>query len=116
LFAAGKWIEKDAAPVTSETSRRTISDAVTHVRDGDTIEVGGIPIRFSNLDCAERDTNAGKRATARMNSLTSNKILVCRLNGRKSYDRNIGDCTLPDGRDLSAVMVAERYCKRYSSR
>ena len=29
---------------------------VTHVRDGDTIEVNGIAIRLSALDCTERGT------------------------------------------------------------
>jgi endonuclease YncB( thermonuclease family) len=36
---------------------------VTHVRDGDTIDVRGVPVRIANLDCAERGTSAGDRAT-----------------------------------------------------
>ena len=30
---------------------------VTHVRDGDTIEVRGVPVQIANLDCAERGTS-----------------------------------------------------------
>ena len=35
---------------------------VTHVRDGDTIEVNGIAIRLSALDCPERGTRDGEHA------------------------------------------------------
>jgi endonuclease YncB( thermonuclease family) len=39
---------------------------VTHVRDGDTIEVSGVPVRVANLDCAELGTTAGNHPTAVM--------------------------------------------------
>lgn len=49
---------------TSDTM--TVSDAVvgrvTHVRDGDTIEFSGRPIRFAKLDCAAIGTPPGRRA------------------------------------------------------
>jgi endonuclease YncB( thermonuclease family) len=35
---------------------RTLEGQVTRVRDGDTIAVGGTPVRFANLDCAELGT------------------------------------------------------------
>jgi endonuclease YncB( thermonuclease family) len=83
---------------------------VTHVRDGDTIAVAGRPIRFANLDCAETGTLAGTRADRRMRALVSGKTLSCRLTGRKSYDRWIGFCRFPDGRDLASVMVKSGAC------
>lgn len=47
------------------------SGRVTHVRDGDTIEVDGRPIRIAALDCAEPGTMAGEAATRRMRALVS---------------------------------------------
>ena len=46
-----------------ETKKPTIlRGKVTHVRDGDTIEVNGIAIRLSALDCPERGTQKGDTA------------------------------------------------------
>ncbi len=47
------------------------SGRVTHVRDGDTIEVDGRPIRIAALDCAESGTMAEEAATRRMRALVS---------------------------------------------
>lgn len=99
--------------VVSLTATRTLTGRVSHVRDCDTIEVGGVPIRFGSLDCAERGTRAGGRATARMRALVSGQTLTCHLNGRTSYDRKIGSCWLEDGRDLAAILIQEGYCLRF---
>ena len=40
-----------------------LSGTVTDVRDGDTIEVSGIAIRLSALDCPENGTQQGNQAT-----------------------------------------------------
>ena len=37
--------------------------AITHVRDGDTFEVNGTPVRISALDCPENSTAEGKNCT-----------------------------------------------------
>lgn len=92
---------------------KTVSGPVTHIRDGDTIEVSNVPIRFGSLDCAERGTRGGRIATARMIDLVQGKRLTCSLNGRKSYDRHIGSCSLPDGRDVAAVLISEGVCRRF---
>lgn len=113
VFEATERFPEYLGPVVGATSLRTIEGRVSHVRDGDTIEVEGVPIRFGSLDCAERDTQEGQRATARMRSLTSGETLTCHLNGRSSYDRKIGSCRLTNGRDLAAVMMAEGHCHRF---
>ncbi|WP_124088722.1 thermonuclease family protein [Pseudogemmobacter humi] len=95
------------------TARRMIEGAASHIRDGDTIEVSGVPVRFGSLDCAERNTRAGQIAAARMRELVTGQVLVCALNGRSSHDRSIGRCTLPDGSDLAARMIREGLCGRY---
>lgn len=88
-------------------------DRATRVRDGDTIVVGLVPIRIANLDCAESGTAAGERATRRAKELVAGQMLSCRLEGRRSYDREVGICALESGRDLGEVMIAEGYCSRW---
>jgi endonuclease YncB( thermonuclease family) len=57
---------------------------VTHVRDGDTIEVSGVPVRIANLDCAELGTAAGNHANAVMRRWAATATASCLLEGRKS--------------------------------
>ena len=42
---------------------KVLRGPITHVRDGDTIEVKRIPIRIAVLDCPENNTSEGKAAT-----------------------------------------------------
>lgn len=91
-------------------------DVVTRVRDGDTIVVGLIPIRIANLDCAESGTTAGERATRRMSELVQGQQLTCTLEGRRSWDREVGVCALPDRRDIGEILIAERLCDRWRGR
>lgn len=88
-------------------------DRVTRVRDGDTIVVGLIPVRIANLDCAESGTAAGERATRRAKQLVADQTVQCRLEGRRSYDREIGVCALEGGQDFGEVLIAEGYCSRW---
>ena len=91
----------------------TLEGRVTNVRDGDTIVVNRTPIRFAKLDCAELGTAQGAVARRRMLQFASGQQVTCRLHGRKSYDREIGECELADGRDLSTVMIREGVCGRW---
>lgn len=113
LYKGAERFPEYLSPLVAATSSKKIVGPVTHVRDGDTIEVSGIPIRFGSLDCAETGTRAGERATLKMRSLISGQTLICYLNGRTSYDRKIGSCQLEDGRDLGAIMISEGYCGRF---
>jgi len=113
VFQAVERFPEYLGSVVAATSFQTVKGRVTQVRDGDTIEVEGVPLRFGSLDCAEMDTKEGQRAAARMRSLISGETLTCHLNGRSSYDRKIGSCRLSDGRDIAAVMMAEDLCRRF---
>ena len=64
-------------------------DRVTRVRDADTIVVGLIAIRISNLDCTESGTAAGERATRRAKELVTNQTVQCPLGGRWSGGRRL---------------------------
>lgn len=119
LHGGAAWNGGTARPATSSKPARTFARGaelvgrVTHVRDGDTIEVAEVPVRIANLDCAERGTAAGTRATQRMRELSGLGPMTCRLEGRTSYDRQVGVCALPDGRDLGEVLIAEAICARW---
>lgn len=88
-------------------------DRVTRVRDGDTIVVGRTPVRIANLDCAEKGTAAGQRATRKAKDLVAQQTVQCRLEGRRSYDREVGVCALQDGQDFGQLMVAQGVCSRW---
>ncbi len=99
---------------------RVVDGRVTHIRDGDTIEVEGVPIRLNGLAAPERYESGGSAATVAMRELVNRAggRLKCELNGETSYDRQIGTCFTPDGYDIAALMVARgvaRDCPRYSA-
>lgn len=100
-------------PVTSFSPGTQLVGRITHVRDGDTIEVEGVPVRIANLDCAERGSTAGDRASQRMRDLSRIGPMTCSLEGRKSYDREVGTCQFADGRDVGETLIAEAVCKRW---
>ena len=82
---------------------------VTHVRDGDTIEVNGIAIRLSALDCPERDTQDGEHANRLAQQFLTTKA-VCELTGAKTYDRLVGYCIV-GGQDFGLFMMRNSACK-----
>lgn len=89
-----------------------LAGLVTHVRDGDTIEVADVPVRLQGLTCDERGTPLGILATAAMRDLVRGQRVSCDLTGEKTYDREVGRCALPDGRDLGAVLISQGVCGR----
>jgi endonuclease YncB( thermonuclease family) len=96
--------------------RETFTGQVTHVRDGDTIEVGGLPIRLNGFAAPEGDEPDGDAATRAMVELVDGRTLRCELNGEQTHDRCVGICYL-DGKDISAEMVRQgvaRDCPRFS--
>ncbi|WP_170469027.1 thermonuclease family protein [Ruegeria arenilitoris] len=113
VFQAVERFPEYLGTVVALTSTQELRGRVTRVRDGDTIEVAGVPIRFGSLDCSERGTTKGRQATGRMQTLVTDQNLTCYLNGRTSYDRKIGSCRLEDGRDLGGIMISEGVCRRF---
>ncbi|MEQ5829404.1 hypothetical protein J3456_18840 [Sulfitobacter sp. NFXS29] len=99
--------------VTAALSGAQLVDTVTHIRDGDTVVVGLVPIRLANLDCAESGTKSGDRATHQITRMVKGAQLRCTLEGRRSYDREVGVCSLPDGRDVGEILIAGGFCQRW---
>ena len=91
------------------TDRKAISGTITHVRDGDTIEIDGIAIRLAALNCPENDTQKGKYATKVAKQFVGLQAL-CELTGAKTYDRLVGYCKINDS-DFGRFMMNNSACK-----
>ena len=89
-----------------------LTGPITHVRDGDTIEVGEIAIRLNGLTCDERGTAFGDRATAHLKSQVMGKVATCALSGESTYDRLVGRCATEKLGDIGAHMIAQQLCGR----
>ena len=103
-------------PSLSWADEATLIGKVTFVRDGDTIEVGGIAIRLNGISAPEQRQPYRPDATAFMGWLVMEKEVTCKLNGERSRDRLIGICFL-DGVDIGETIIREglaRDCPRYS--
>lgn len=114
-LATSPGVARAGDPPVGSASR--ISGAVTHVRDGDTIEVARVPVRFSGISAPELSEPYGQQSKNAMRGLVAGQQVTCDLTGRKTYDRWVGTCFLADGTDLSAAIVAlglARDCPRYS--
>ena len=81
------------------------------VRDGDTIVVGGVPVRLQGLHCPEHDEPGGYAATGAMQRLTRGNDISCTLTGERTYDRIVGTCHVGDS-DLAAALIREGFCAR----
>ena len=97
----------------------TIEARVARVVDGDTFKLAGQSqsIRVWGLDAPERNKAGGSAATAALKALISGQTLSCVIVDIDRYQRLVGQCFLPDGRDITAAMImtgtATEYC-RYS--
>ena len=89
-----------------------LTGQITHVRDGDTIEVGDIAIRLNGLTCDERGTALGDRATSHLRSQVLGKTATCWLNGERTYDRLVGRCATEDLGDIGAHLITQQLCGR----
>ena len=104
------------APTIASADPTLLTGNVTKVRDGDTVEVGKIPIRLNGVSAPELQELLGPKSRMFMVELVYGKLVRCELNGDKSYDRFVGTCYLSD-RDIGAAVVAAGLaldCPRFS--
>jgi endonuclease YncB( thermonuclease family) len=81
-----------------------LTGTVTHVRDGDTIEVGEVPIRLNGVSAPELDEPLGAESKKFMLDLVRGQPVRCELNGQKTYDRFVGTCYLRD-KDIGVSVI-----------
>jgi len=89
---------------------------VTKVRDGDTIEVGKIPIRLNGVSAPEMNEPLGPQSKSFISDLVMGKRVRCKLDGTKTYDRWVGICYL-NGQDIGATLIGAGLaldCPRFS--
>jgi len=101
------------SPVSAQTN--AVSGAVRYVTDGDTFSLRGVdrPIRVWGLDAPERGERGGNAATSTLRRLIAGQSLTCRLRDIDRYGRIVGQCFLPDGRDVAAQMIAAGVAREY---
>ena len=95
------------------------SGPVTHVLDGDTIEVSrnhhNVRIRLNGIDTPEKGQAYGHQATEFVVLQAFSKEVTVQTFGLDKYGRTIGDVYLPDGTMLNKELVkaglAWWYCK-----
>ena len=103
----------------SAIASKDIHGTVTRVTDGDTFHLSDIEpaIRVWGLNAPEWDERGGSTATRTMHNLIYQQKLKCIVKDMDRYRRIVGQCFLPDGRDIAKAMiaagVATEYC-RYS--
>lgn len=101
-------------PVTVQAA--DVSGTVTHVRDGDTIEVEGIAVRLQGVSAPERGHALYDKGKAFMVRLVMGQAVRCELDGTRTHDRVVGICYL-DGRDIGAEVIRAGLaldCPRFS--
>lgn len=107
------------APDAQAQQSSVLEARVSKVLDGDTFTLRGESrrIRVWGLDAPEWDQQGGSAATETLHGLISGKTLNCSVVDINRYGRLVGQCFLPDGRDIAAEMIrsgaASEYC-RYS--
>lgn len=78
-----------------------------YVIDGDTICIQNTKIRLAGIDAPELDMPWGQKAKWAMVFICRGQKITAKLNGERSFDRLVGTCYLPDGRDIGAEIVKQ---------
>src|SRR4051794_17762450 len=84
--------------------------------DGDTLRIGGVPVRLKGIAAPELAEPGGTEAKAYLVELVQGRAVVCELTRERTWGRRVGTCRV-DGEDLAAQVTAAglaRDCPRYS--
>ena len=103
-------------PAAAQCPHGSLAGNVTYVRDGDTIELGSMAIRFWGIAAPEWDAPGGQEATDAIKDMVLGKQVRCELTGKKTYDRCVGVCYL-NGINIEEELVRiglARDCPRFS--
>ncbi len=84
-----------------------ILEGPAYVTDGDTITIQKTQVRLFGIDAPELDHPYGKKAKWAMVRLCKGQRIRAEVTAEDDYGRTVAKCFLPDGRDLSALMVEQ---------
>ena len=90
-----------------QLSRPQVLVGAAYITDGDTITIKGTQIRLFGIDAPELEHPYGKKAKWALHRLCKGQVIRAEITNVDHYGRTVARCFLPDGRDLSAEMVAE---------
>jgi len=119
----GTGVSPAAAPVVSQPQARSqpaggdFAGRATRIVDGDTfwIDSRDVSIRVWGLDAPEVRDPGGAAASAALTRLLDGQKLTCRTRDIDRFGRIVGQCFLPDGRDITAAMIssgtAREFCR-----
>ncbi len=85
--------------------------------DGNRIMVDDLEVRLWGIAAPERNEWSGSAAASFLANTVDGAAVRCRLTGKHIRKRPIGVCFMPDGQDVSAMIVAEGLaldCQRMS--
>lgn len=86
-----------------------------YVIDGDTIAINRVKIRLAGIDAPELHQAYGQKSKWAMVNICKGQVLTVKLNGEFSYDRLVGTCYLPDGRDIGAELITQGLAVDYGA-
>jgi len=111
VAACGSRVESTPVlPAAAPTPAAPETATVAHVDDGDTFTLtDGRTVRVLGIDACDGGTRSGRAATADATALIDGAVVT--LEGEPGTDRDpsgrvLRYVTVPDGRDLGAIMVA----------
>ncbi|WP_407640862.1 thermonuclease family protein [Amphiplicatus metriothermophilus] len=102
------------------TADERIEGTVVRIVDGDTFYLSGVDarIRLWGVDAPERGAPGGAEATRALAEIAADRRISCKHVDTDRYGRIVGQCFLPSGEDVAALMIgrgAAREHFRYSS-
>ncbi len=78
-----------------------------YIIDGDTIAIQRTKVRLAGIDAPELNMPWGQKSKWAMVAICKGQTITVELDGERSFDRLVGTCYLPDGRDIGAELVKQ---------
>jgi endonuclease YncB( thermonuclease family) len=113
LSACGGGDGASFAPATGNThcgvsvGIQRIIGMVTSVHDGDTVTVGGEPIRLASIDAPEWDQTYGQPSRAHLATLVLGQTVTVTYTEKDRFDRVVGTVFKTDCTNVNLKMVEE---------
>ena len=114
LALAAGMIAMSGLPRMAMADQR-VEGTVVRIVDGDTFYLSGVDtrIRLWGVDAPERSASGGAEATRALAELTAGRRIVCKHVDTDRYGRIVGQCFLPSGEDVAALMIARGAAREY---